>query len=80
MQLAAEQPLTGECWIPPKKNKNKNKTHIQGQRRSPNKMVGGAKSHFESNLTSTRDIWMTQTKPYVHQEADTPQRLSQICL
>ena len=35
LQLIAEQPLTGECWIPPKKI-----PHIQGQRKSPNKAVG----------------------------------------
>ena len=34
IQLAAEQPPTGECW----------------QRRSPSKKVGGAKSHLESHL------------------------------
>ena len=34
-QLIAEQPSTGECWIQPKKI-----SHVQGQRRSPKKMVG----------------------------------------
>ena len=29
--------------------------HIQGQRRSPRKMVGGEKLHLESNATPTRD-------------------------
>ena len=33
-QLAAEQPSTGDCLIPPKKI-----PHVRGQRRSPNKMV-----------------------------------------
>ena len=42
LQLAAEQPLTGEYRIPPKKI-----PHIKGQRRNPSKMVGGAKSHLE---------------------------------
>ena len=36
LQLAAEQPLTGECWIPPKKKI----PHTQWQRRSPSKTVG----------------------------------------
>ena len=36
--------------------------HIQGQRRSPSKMVGGAKSHLESNPIPTRDAWRAQTK------------------
>ena len=29
--------------------------HVQGQRKSPSKMVGGVKSHLESNLIPTRD-------------------------
>ena len=46
--------------------------HIQGQRRSPNKMVGGAKSCLESNPILTGDAWRTQTKPCVQQDAETP--------
>ena len=30
-------------------------THVQGQRRSPRKMVGGAKLHLESNPIPARD-------------------------
>ena len=55
LQLAAE-PLIGECWILPKKI-----PHIQGQRRSPRKMVGGAKSHLESNPLPARDVQRAQT-------------------
>ena len=62
LQLTAEQPSTGECWIPPKKKI----PHFQGQRRSPNKMVGGMKSHLESNPIPTRDTQRAQTKPTVH--------------
>ena len=58
LQLAAEQPLTRECWITPKKD-----TPHQGQRRSLNKMVGGAKSCLESNLILARDTERAQTKP-----------------
>ena len=36
-------------------------THVQGQRRSPSKMVGGMKSHLESNPISTRDTQRVQT-------------------
>ena len=54
--------------------------HFQGQRRSPNKNVRGAKLHLESNPISTRDAWRAQTKPCVHQEPETPLRLSQTCL
>ena len=57
LQLAAEQPWTGECWIPPKKI-----PHIQGQRKSPSKVVGGAKSHLESNPIPTRDAQRAQKK------------------
>ena len=69
LQLTAEEPLTGEGWIPPKKY-----AHGQRQRRSLSKMIGGAKLHLESNPIHTRDIQRAQTKPCVHQE--TPQRLS----
>ena len=36
LQLAAEQPSTGECWVP---GHQKKIPHIQGQRRSHNKMA-----------------------------------------
>ena len=57
LQIAAEQPSTGECWILPKKKI----PHIQGQSRSPSKMVGGAKSHLESNPLLIRDTQRAQT-------------------
>ena len=37
LQFAADQPSTGECWIPTKKI-----PYIQGQRRSPSKLVAAA--------------------------------------
>ena len=49
-------------------------SHIQGQRRSPSKLVGGMKLCLESNPISAREAWRAQTKPCAHQE--TPQRLS----
>ena len=54
--------------------------HIRGQRRSPSKTVGGAKSHLESNPISARDTQKAPTKTYAHQDPETPQRLSQTCL
>ena len=36
-------------------------SHIQGQRRSPSKMVGGVKSHLESNSIPPRDAQRAQT-------------------
>ena len=68
LQLAAEQPLTAKCWIPSKKV-----LHMQGQRRSPNKMVDGAKSCLELNPISTRDAQRAQTKPCECQDLGTPQ-------
>ena len=53
--------------------------HVQEQRRSPNKVVGQAKSHLESNPICTRDAWRPQTKQCAHQDTETPQRLSQTC-
>ena len=69
VQLAAEQTLTGECWIPPKRI-----PHLQGQRRSPNKSVGGA------NPMLTRDAWRAQTKLCAHQGPEAPQKVSKTCL
>ena len=48
LQLAAEEPLTGECWNPPK-NKMKKIRHDQGQRGSHNKKIGGTQSCLKSN-------------------------------
>ena len=52
--------------------------HVQEQRRNPRKMVGGEKSHLESNTIPARDSQSAQIKPYMHQGA--PQRLSQTCV
>ena len=65
LQVIAEQPLTGECWTPPKEI-----PHVQEQRRST-KMVGGAKLHLKSNPITTRDTWRAETKPHVHQDPGT---------
>ena len=53
--------------------------HIQGQRRSPSKTAGGANSHLELNPIPTRDTQRAQTN-LVHQDPETPQRLSQNCV
>ena len=37
--------------------------HVQGLRRGPSKMVGGARLHLESNPTPTRDAPRAQVKP-----------------
>ena len=56
--------------------KKKKKTHVQGQRRTPNKTARGAKSCLESNPIPTRDAQRTQTKLCAHQNPETPQRLT----
>ena len=52
--------------------------YVQGQNRSPSKIVGGAKSHLDTNYIPTTDAQSVQTKPCAHKE--TPQTLSQTCL
>ena len=54
--------------------------HVQGQRRSPYKTVGGVKSHLESNPRPARNAQRAQTRPCAHQDPEAPQRLSQACL
>ena len=69
LQLTAEQPLTGECWIPPKKD-----TPHPKQRRSPNKTIGGGELFdLESNPTQARDAQRPQTKACAHQDPGKPQ-------
>ena len=59
-------------------NKKKKKTpHIQGQRRSPNKMVGVAILHLELNTTPARNAWRARQHPVPtrtqEEESVTPQ-------
>ena len=61
LQPAAEQPLTGKCWIPPKKKKKQPTSKDKG----------------EAPAQPARDAQVGQTKAYVHQDPDIPQRLSQ---
>ena len=57
--------------------------HVQDQRRNPSKMVGGAKSHLESNPIPARKAQRPQTNlvpPTPAQDPETPQRLRQNCV
>ena len=45
--------------------------HVQGHRRSLSKIVGGVKSHLESNPLPARDAWRAQTN-LVHTRAQRP--------
>ena len=47
--------------------------HVQEQRRSPRKIVGGVKSHLESNPIPTRDAQRAQTY-LVHTRTQRPHR------
>ena len=47
--------------------------HVQRQRRSPRKMVGGAKLHLETDLIPTREVQRTQTN-LLHTRIQGPQR------
>ena len=68
------------CWttIDRMLDPTKKIPHVQRQRGSPKKTVGGAKSRLESNPIPARDAWRAQTKPWAHQEM--PQSLRQTCL
>ena len=74
LQLTAEQPLTEECWIPPKKGvpSPKAKKPQKDNRRS--KIMFRIKSH-----TCQRHL-EGSNKTCVHQDPETLQKLSQVCL
>ena len=75
LQLIAEQSLTGECWVLPRKDtpcpRAKEKPE-QGGRRG--KIVFRIKSHTCQRCSEGSN------KPCVHQDPETPQRLSQNCV
>ena len=68
LQLTAEQPSAGDCWIPPKKDtpcpRTKEKTKQDCRR---------GKTTFRIKLHAIRDVWSAQTKTCVHQDPRTPQ-------
>ena len=73
LQLTAEQPLTGECWIPPKKDTPHARAKEKPQQDDmKDKITFRIKPH-------THQSWLeSSNKTYLHQE--TPHRLSQTCL
>ena len=72
LQLTAEQPLTGECWIPPKKDtphpRAKEKPQQDGKR-------GKVAFRIKPNTCQRRSEGSNKTLS--HQDPGTPQRLSQ---
>ena len=75
LQLAAEQPSTGECWIPPKKDtprlRSKKKPQKDGRR---GEIAFRIKPH-----TCLRHLEGSNI-PCAHQDPETPQRLNQTCV
>ena len=55
-------------------------SHVQRQRKRPNKIVGGVKFCLGSNPIPASDTWRAQRKPCTQQSSETPQRLSQNCV
>ena len=53
--------------------------HIQGQKKSPRKMVGGAKSHLESNPIPPSVAQRAQTN-LMHTRTQRPHRDLELCL
>ena len=54
--------------------------HIQGQRRSPSKMVGGVNSHLESNPIPTTEAQRAQTNLVHTRTQGPPHRLRRNCV
>ena len=71
LQLMAEQPSIGECWIPPKKD-----TPHPRAKEKPQKDSRSGKIALRIKPYTCHDAWKAQTKPCVHQE--NLQRLSQM--
>ena len=69
--------LLNNCWQKKVGSCQKKMPHVQGQRRSPRNMVGGAKLYLESNTIPTRDPWRAQTNPVCTRTQRPPQGLSQ---
>ena len=69
--------ITTRCWTTVNRIMldlvKKKMPHIQGQRRSPSKAVGEAKSPLESNSISSRDAQRDQTN-LVHTRTQRPHR------
>ena len=75
LQLTAEQLLTGQYWIPPTKDtlypRVKEKPQHDGRR---------GKIAFRIKPLICQRCSEGSNKPYVHQDPETPQRLSQNCV
>ena len=75
LQLDAQQPSTGEYWIPPRKD-----TPCPRAKEKPQQDSRRGETTFGIKPHICRDAQRAQTKPCVHQDPETPKRLSQTCL
>ena len=80
LELQNHNSLLNNHWEENVGSHQKKIPYVQEQRRSPSKMVGGAKLCLESNPIPTREAQRAQTKPCEHQVPETPQRPSQTCV
>ena len=77
LQLAAKQLLTGECWIPPKKEKD---TPHPGAKEKPQKDSWRVRIVFRLKPHTCQRYLEGSNKPCMHQDPETLQRLSQNCV
>ena len=75
LQLAAEQPSTGECWIPPKKD-----TPCPRAKETPQQDGGRGEIVFRIKPHTCQRHSEGSNKLCVHQDPETPQRLRQNCV
>ena len=75
LQLAAEQPLTEECWIPPKEDTS----HSRAKEKPQQDARRGEIAFRIKPYTHQRRL-EGSNKPCAHQNPETPQRLRQNCV
>ena len=75
LQLSAEQPSTGECWIPPQKDTPHPRTKEKPQQESQR-----GEAAFRIKPHTCQRHSEGSNKPCAPQDPETPQRLSQNCV
>ena len=75
LQLTAEQPSTGGCWIPPKRDT----PHPRAKEKPQEDGMRGKITFRNKPLTCQRSS-EGSNKPCAHQDPETPQRLRQNCV
>ena len=75
LQLTAEQPLTGKCWIPPKKD-----TPCPRAKEKPQQDDRRGEITFRIKPHMLQRCSESSNKPCAHQDPETPQRLRKNCV